>query len=95
LIERLNNMNKYQQIPEAVVDLHGLTVVEAKAELERILKKGHAHIRVITGKGHNSTNGVPVLREFTKKFLSQKGIRFSQSKITDGGAGSFEVFLTN
>jgi hypothetical protein len=34
-----------------------------------------------------------VLREFTKKFLLSRGVRFSQSKMQDGGEGALEVFL--
>lgn len=87
-------MNKYAQVPESVLDLHGMTTAEAKVALEKLLReKKYNHVRVITGKGTHSTNGVPVLREFTKQFLASKKVRFNQSKLTDGGEGSLEVFL--
>lgn len=86
-------MNKYAQIPEEIIDLHHYTVSEAEALLNSLTqKRGKSHIRIIVGRGTHSANG-PVLREFVKKYLLAKNIRFNQSKISDGGEGALEVFL--
>ncbi len=85
-------MNKYIQVPDKVVDLHGYTVREAENILQKLFKdKNNFHVRIITGKGVHSANG-PVLRDFVKAYLNRNNIRFSQSKIQDGGEGSLEAF---
>ncbi len=61
-------MNKYEQKPEHVVDLHGHTTREAGEVLELLLKeRKYRHVRVITGKG-DLRNG-PVLRTFVQSYL--------------------------
>ena len=86
-------MNKYESIPEHILDLHRHTLKEAEALLVKTVKdKKYSHIRVITGKGLHSSNG-PVIKNFVRNFLLNKNIKFSQSKIQDGGEGALEVFL--
>ncbi len=86
-------MNKYEKHPECVIDLHGYTTREAEDALGALLKNSaYEHIRVIVGKGNRSTDG-PVLRDFVKRYLSLRNIRFNQSKQKDGGEGALEVFL--
>lgn len=86
-------MNKYPQQPDRVIDLHGHTIVEAERVLGQLLEgEGSSHVRIIVGKGTHSKGG-PVLRDFVKNYLTSRNIRFSQSKIQDGGEGALEVFL--
>ncbi len=86
-------MNKYARTPQEIIDLHGLTTREAALCLEKIFHtEGLAHVRIIVGKGGHSKAG-PVLRDFVKRELASRNIRFSQSKIHDGGEGALEVFL--
>ncbi len=64
-----------------------------KHVLEDVIEAGeYSHIRIIVGKGLNSPNG-PILPDFVRNFLTEKGIRFSQSKIQNGGEGALEVFF--
>jgi DNA-nicking Smr family endonuclease len=85
--------NKYPQIPDIVLDFHGLTTVECKAELDEIIdSKEYTHIRIIVGKGTRSPNG-PILPDFVRNFFTTNNIRFSPSKPQDGGDGALEVFL--
>lgn len=87
-------MNKYERIPEKVIDLHGHSVRKSEALLEEILHSEEvSHLRIIVGKGTPSEKGA-VLREFVKEFLRERNVRFSQSKIRDGGEGALEVFLS-
>ncbi len=86
-------MNKYERIPGQVIDLHGLTRQGVRELLDVLVREPkHAHVRVIAGKGRHSENG-PVLQDFVRDYLRAHRIRFSQSKIADGGEGAFEVFL--
>ena len=85
-------MNKYLQVPKSVIDLHGCTTAEARLILDDIVKEHATHVRIITGKGTHSENG-PILRDFVKNYLNDRKVRFSQSKIQDGGEGALEVFL--
>lgn len=81
------------QVPDAVFDFHGYTTLECKDELNQIIASGeYSHIRVIVGKGRGSLNG-PILPNFVKNFLTEKRIRFAQSKFQDGGEGAIEVYL--
>ena len=85
--------NKYAQVPDLILDFHGYTTFECQEELEALIRdQEYKHIRVIIGRGRNSTNG-PVLPDFVKNYLTSQNIRFNQSKIQDGGEGSLEVFL--
>jgi len=86
-------MNKYERQPEYVLDLHGRTVREAEHALKGLLEKNFSHVRVIVGKGLHSKVG-PILRDAVKEFFRTQGIRFTQSKISDGGEGALEVFFT-
>lgn len=86
-------MNKYEQIPDHILDLHGYTVREAEQALDALLtERKHSHIRVITGKGALRETG-PVLKTFVREYLATHRIRYNQSKLKDGGEGAFEVFL--
>ncbi len=86
-------MNKYLQTPSEIIDLHGYTARESENILDDLFKdKKNLHVRIITGKGIHSENG-PVLRDFVKNYLNRRNIRFSQSKLQDGGEGALEAFL--
>jgi DNA-nicking Smr family endonuclease len=85
--------NKYKQEPDLILDFHGMTTAECKDGLDTILKnREHRHLRIIVGKGTRSQNG-PVLPDFVRNYLTTHNIRFSQSKIQDGGEGALEVYL--
>ncbi len=94
LLVRTNNfMNKYQRIPDHIIDLHGYTIEEARGAIDELFNSNeYSHIRIITGKGIHSENG-PILKDFTRSYLEKNNIYFTQSKIQDGGEGAFEVFL--
>jgi DNA-nicking Smr family endonuclease len=86
-------MNKYERIPEEIIDLHGYTMREAEEVLHTLLGgQKFSHVRIIVGKGNHGVNG-SVLRDFVKKYLTLRNIRFSQSKLANGGEGALEVFL--
>ena len=85
--------NKYPQTPDIEIDLHGYTTAETKDVLDSLLReRRHNIVRLIVGKGNNSANG-PVLPDFVRTYLTERGIRYNQAKIQHGGAGAMDVFL--
>lgn len=86
-------MNKYEQKPEFILDLHGQTTKEAGEVLDKVIGDGeYRHIRVITGKGTFRETG-PVMRTFVENYLENRDIAFKTSKLYNGGEGALEVFL--
>ena len=88
--------------PEAHIDLHGLNSEQAFSNLVAFFRssyyKGVRVALVVTGRGLNSMNGVPVLRAkvqewFTHDPFKRVVLAFCTAKQEDGGAGAFYVLL--
>jgi DNA-nicking Smr family endonuclease len=84
---------------EAELDLHGMTVAEARQAMSDFLKhcrtqKMHC-IRVIHGKGNSSTDKRPVLKNKVNQWLRQREeiLAFSSARPADGGTGAIYVLL--
>lgn len=84
------------------LDLHGYTRKEAKIKvisfLERCYAKGIRCVLIIPGRGLNSLEGKPVLKEgliqwLTHHPLKQIVLAFSSARSCDGGLGAFYVLL--
>ncbi len=95
-------MNKYEKVPEEIIDLHGDTRDTAGVVLKDLLKeKKYSHVRIITGSlkhmqgicSADEANRIRLGRDFLKNYLEKHHIKYSQSKLSDGGEGAFEVFL--
>ena len=83
--------NKYRQVPDVTLDLHGFTTHEATLALDDIRTTSRGLlVRIIVGRGTRSKNG-PVLPEHVKNYLVSAGIPYRQSKIQEGGEGSLEA----
>lgn len=87
---------------QAQCDLHGHTVDEAKAAVQRFVAQAHASgqrcVRVIHGRGRNSRDNRPVLKEQVQLWLSHGRLSrlvlaFATAPATDGGAGAVYVLL--
>ncbi len=82
------------------LDLHGLIVDEAEAEvndfINESLKKRHRCIKIIHGRGLRSPKG-PVLKEALIRWLSgryrKNVIAFASARQCDGGLGALYVLL--
>lgn len=86
-------MNKYERVPEHILDLHGKNTREARNLLDAfLLSSKYKHIRIITGKGTFRETG-SVMRNFVSGFLKERGINFQIAKISNGGEGALEVYL--
>jgi DNA-nicking Smr family endonuclease len=84
------------------LDLHGMTAAPARDAIERFVtagvRDGHRCVLLVHGRGHNSKDQVPVLKESMKSWLSRGLIgrhvlAFATARPVDGGAGALYVLL--
>ena len=81
------------------LDLHGLTTVEARAQLIEFLnacKRSEVRcVRIVHGKGLRSKNREPVLKGKVANWLMQRDevLAFCQARQVDGGGGAVIVLL--
>jgi len=81
------------------LDLHGLTVEEARQLLAEFLnqcgRRGLRCLRIIHGKGLRSLNREPVLKRKVAGWLMQREdiLAFCQARQADGGSGAVVVLL--
>ncbi len=84
------------------LDLHGHRRDEARAEVARFIKRAHAHglrcVLVVHGRGLNSKDQIPVLKEKLKAWLTRgaigtKVLAFASARPYDGGTGAVYVLL--
>jgi DNA-nicking Smr family endonuclease len=84
------------------LDLHGMTQAEAKTAVDRFLTDSRRAkkrcVLIVHGRGLNSKDQIPVLKEGVKAWLSQKHVgkmvlAFATARPQDGGAGAVYVLL--
>jgi DNA-nicking Smr family endonuclease len=81
------------------LDLHGLTVVQAKQVLREFLADALEHqvrcVRIIHGKGLRSGHRGPVLKSAVSGVLSRTGavLAYVSARQVDGGTGAVYVLL--
>jgi len=81
------------------IDLHGMTVAEAKPRLaefiERSARAGRLCVRVVHGKGLGSGNRGPVLKQSVNRWLRQWApvLAFVSARQAHGGTGAIYVLL--
>src|SRR5579885_1468784 len=87
---------------QAHLDLHGMTAAAARTEVERFLlravRAGHRCVLIVHGRGLNSKDRTPVLKERLKGWLSHGALArsvlaFASARPCDGGAGALYVLL--
>jgi DNA-nicking Smr family endonuclease len=84
---------------QSEVDLHGLTVAEAKIVLadfiETSVDRGHRCVRVIHGKGRGSGSRGPILKGKVDTWLRKWNavLAFVSARHVDGGTGAVYVLL--
>jgi DNA-nicking Smr family endonuclease len=95
----LRKLRRGQYRVQAEIDLHGLTVPEAKEALRRFLAQAlERHIRcvrIIHGKGLRSGNRGPVLKGAVSSVLRRIGpvLAYVSARQVDGGTGALYVLL--
>jgi DNA-nicking Smr family endonuclease len=69
-----------EEEPDGALDLHGKTQEEAIRMVQNFLLVGHRQrlrrLLIITGRGRNSGEGGPVLREAVNRWLERNGARY-------------------
>ncbi|QSQ27329.1 Smr/MutS family protein [Pyxidicoccus parkwayensis] len=84
------------------LDLHGMTAAQAKDAVERFLSDSRRAkkrcVLIVHGRGLNSKDQIPVLKDGLKQWLSQKRVgqmvlAFATARPQDGGAGAVYVLL--
>ena len=87
---------------QAWVDLHGMSAATAREVVTRFVidafAAGHRALLVVHGRGLNSKDNVPVLKERLKSWLARGQIgrivlAFSSARPVDGGTGALYVLL--
>lgn len=87
---------------QAHIDLHGMTAAAAHQEVLAFLKAavraGHRCVLVVHGRGLNSKDQTPVLKEGLKSWLARGAaarvvLAFTTARPCDGGAGALYVLL--
>jgi DNA-nicking Smr family endonuclease len=98
----LRKLHRGDYAVQAHLDLHGLTQVEAKAQLGTFLLasriKGLRCVLVVHGRGLHSKDQIPVLKQGVQRWLTQGRIAkevlaFATARPHDGGAGAVYVLL--
>jgi len=101
--KKLMRKLKKGQFPiQDYVDLHGLKKREAEIKLKDFLLKSHRIglrcVLVVHGRGLNSENNIPVLKERLPVWLKRGPIKkivlaFSTARTYDGGTGAIYILL--
>jgi DNA-nicking Smr family endonuclease len=96
----LRRLRRGQYRVEAEIDLHGMTVSEASAELGDFLRAARANdvrcVRIIHGKGLRSGNRGPVLKNTVNALLrrSDPVLAFASARPAAGGTGATLVLIS-
>ncbi len=87
--------NKYAQVVQAELDLHGVYQDAARTMVGDFLreaeKNSFSRVRIIVGKGNHSAKGEGVLCNMVKSLLNKEGYIYAYAKMQDGGEGVIEV----
>jgi DNA-nicking Smr family endonuclease len=95
----LRNLRRAHCVIQDELDLHGLTVEEARGMLvgflNHCIRRGLRCVRIIHGKGLRSKNREPVLKRKVAGWLMQREeiLAYCQARQADGGSGAVVVLL--
>lgn len=98
-IQDRNRLKNSQFRVEAVLDLHGKTAQEAEIAIDDFIRQALAYnlkfVRIIHGKGYNSNNEFPVLKNLCYRKLKSIGniVGFCSAPEKDGGVGALNIQL--
>ncbi len=98
----LKKLRRGEYALQGHLDLHGMTSEEARGEVERFvesaLTNGKRCLLIIHGRGLNSKDNIPVLKERLKVWLTRgriakRVLAFATAQPSDGGAGAVYLLL--
>ncbi len=105
---QFHRMSRGRLVPEARIDLHGMTLGQAHGALNSFILRAHANglrlVLVITGKGKNVSDDGPIprrpgaLKQDVPQWLrmaplGQLVLEIREAHIRHGGAGAYYVYL--
>ncbi|MEQ8612529.1 MAG: Smr/MutS family protein [Gammaproteobacteria bacterium] len=97
--QALRKLRRGQFPVEAELDLHGMRVAEARAELAEFLKqcqrRARRCVRIIHGKGLGSKDKKPVIKNKLNNWLQQRDevLAYCSARQIDGGTGAIYLLL--
>ncbi|RPJ45254.1 MAG: DNA mismatch repair protein MutS [Betaproteobacteria bacterium] len=97
--QTLKKLRRGHWVIQDHLDLHGLTVPEARvltaAFLAQCVRRGVRCVRIVHGKGLGSPNREPVLKKKVAGWLAQRDevLAYCQAPQADGGGGAVLVLL--
>lgn len=95
----LRKLRRGQFSRSASLDLHGMTIDEARVAISRFIASqrhdARCCIRIVHGKGYRSAQQRPVLKNMLNHWLPQRDdvIAFCSAPVHDGGTGAVYVLL--
>lgn len=95
----IRRLRRGQISVQAVLDLHGMTLAEAREEFARFLADARARdltcVRIVHGKGFRSGPRGPVLKRAVARWLSKRHevLAYTSARAVDGGTGAVYVLL--
>lgn len=98
-LQDLSKLKRSEFYLEASLDLHGKTAEEAEIAIEHFISQaiacGMKYVRIIHGKGYNSKNDYPILKNLCyQKLKTLKNIvGFCSAPEKDGGVGAVNIQL--
>ncbi|WP_321323257.1 Smr/MutS family protein [Thiomicrorhabdus sp.] len=98
-IQELNKLKKGELSIQHCLDLHGLTIEEAEIEIIDFLNQAYSdksrNIRIIHGKGYNSHEEFPALKNLVNLILrkTKNVIAFASTPEKQGGTGAVNILL--
>lgn len=96
-----NRLRRGQFSVQDELDLHGATALQAEGLLRQFIREAHDHgfgcVRIIHGKGLQSADGAPVLKNLVDRLLRQRNdvLAFHSAPAAQGGTGAVLVLLRN
>jgi DNA-nicking Smr family endonuclease len=98
----LRRLRRGQFAYQAYLDLHGRSATAARIEVEAFIadavRVGHRCVLIVHGRGRNSRDGIPILKERLKGWLARGRVgravlAFTSALSADGGTGAVYVLL--
>jgi len=87
----------FEQYQEACIDLHGLNRAEAISDLRHFLLwakvQDFHYVRIITGKGSQSADNLPVVKNAVLAFLNEEDYVYEFASMFYGGEGALHVAM--
>ncbi len=98
-LQELSKLKKGDFEVSSELDLHGMTLEDAKITLHDFIREAfhlkQRYIRIIHGKGYNSKEEYPPLKNLVNQELKtlKAVIAFSSAPTRSGGTGAVNIFL--